>query len=106
MSNAFLPLVINLVILITCTLDDLLMLLGENRCWSILGFKGLSITTGILRWRQNFQNEMPKVPTKNALNLSVNVFSTKVLINDTIFTPTTQDGVAILRGHPRQGLAV
>ena len=29
--------VINLVILITFTLDDLLMLLGENSCWSLLG---------------------------------------------------------------------
>ena len=32
---------------------------------------------------------------KKALYLSVNVFSTKVLIGDTIF-----DGTAILRGHP------
>ena len=71
-----------------------------------MGFKGLSITTGILRWRPNFQNERPKVPTKNALNLSVSVFSTEVLIDDTIFTSTTQDGVAILRGPPTQGLAV
>ena len=42
---------------------------------------------------------------RKALNLSVNVFSTKVIIGDTIFTPTT----AILRGHtsePRKGLAI
>ena len=71
-----------------------------------MGFKGLSITTGILRWRPNFQNETPKVPTKNALNLGVNVFSTEVLIDDTIFTSTTHNGVAILHGPPRQGLAV
>ena len=32
--------------------------------------------------------------------LSVNVFSTKVLIGDTIFTSRTGDGTAILRGHP------
>ena len=32
---------------------------------------------------------------RKALNLSVNVFSTKVIIGDTIFTSTT----AILRGH-------
>ena len=32
--------------------------------------------------------------------LSVNVFSTKVLIGDTIFTSPTGDGTAILRGHP------
>ena len=31
---------------------------------------------------------------KNALSLSVNVFSTKALLGDTIF------GTAILRGHP------
>ena len=37
---------------------------------------------------------------KNALYLSVNVFSTKVLIGDTIFTSPTGDGTAILRGHP------
>ena len=106
MTKAFLSLVIKLVFLITCTLDDLLMFLWENWCWSIVGFKGLSITTGILRWRPNFQNETPKVLTKNALNLSVSVFSAKVLIDDTIFTSTTQDGVAILRGPPTQGLAV
>ena len=35
------PLIMNLVILVTFTLDDLLMLLGENRCWSLLGPKGL-----------------------------------------------------------------
>ena len=42
---------------------------------------------------------------RKALNLSVNVFSTKVIIGDTIFTSTT----AILRGHasePRKGLAI
>ena len=42
---------------------------------------------------------------RKALNLSVNVFSTKVIIGDTIFTCTT----AILRGHasdPRKGLAI
>ena len=37
---------------------------------------------------------------KKALYLSVNVFSTKVLIGDTIFTSPTGDGTAILRGHP------
>ena len=42
---------------------------------------------------------------RKALNLSVNVFSTKVIIGDTIFTSTT----ALLRGHasePRKGLAI
>ena len=32
--------------------------------------------------------------------LSVNVFSTKVLIGDTFFTSPNGDGTAILRGHP------
>ena len=32
--------------------------------------------------------------------LSVNVFSTEVLIGDTILTSPTGDGTAILRGHP------
>ena len=41
-----------------------------------------------------------KVKINNALYLSVNVFSTKVLIGDTIFTSPTGDGTAILRGHP------
>ena len=50
--------VINLVILITFSLDDLLMLLGENWCWSLLGPKG-----------------KPLPPTYNAtfLDLSCNV---------------------------------
>ena len=37
---------------------------------------------------------------ENALYLSVNVFSTKVLIVDTIFTSPNGDRTAILRGHP------
>ena len=37
--------------------------------------------------------------TKKALYLSVNVFSMKVLIGDTIFTSPTGDGTTILRGH-------
>jgi len=37
---------------------------------------------------------------KNALHFSVNVFSKKVLIGDTIFTSPTGYGTAILRGHP------
>ena len=36
----------------------------------------------------------------NARYLSVNVFSTKVLIGDTIFTSPTEDGTSILSGHP------
>ena len=37
---------------------------------------------------------------KKALYLSVNVFSTKALIGDTINASPTGDGTAILRGHP------
>ena len=37
---------------------------------------------------------------KTAIHLSVNVFSTKVLIGDTVFTSTTVDRTVILRGHP------
>ena len=37
---------------------------------------------------------------KKALYLSVKVFSTQLLIGDTILTSATGDGIAILRGHP------
>ena len=37
---------------------------------------------------------------KKALSLSVNVFSTKLLIGDTIFTSPTGDGDAFIRGRP------
>ena len=40
---------------------------------------------------------------KNALYLGVNVFSTKVLIGDTMFTSPTGGGTAVLHGHPRKG---
>ena len=39
------------------------------------------------------------VSTREALYLSVNIFSTKVLIGDTIFTSPTGDGIAVLRCH-------
>ena len=39
-------------------------------------------------------------PKKNALYLSVNVFSTKVLTGPLYFTTPNGDGAAILRGHP------
>ena len=48
----------------------------------------------ILRWTLKKDGEKP------ALYLSVNVFSTKLLIWDTIFTSPTRDRTAILRGHP------
>ena len=37
---------------------------------------------------------------KKAFHLSVNVLSSKVLIGDTIFTSSTGDRTAILRGQP------
>ena len=37
---------------------------------------------------------------KGRENVDVHVFSTKVLIADTIFTHSNGDGTAILRGHP------
>ena len=37
---------------------------------------------------------------KRELYLRVNVFSTKALIGNTIFTSPTGDRTAILRGHP------
>ena len=42
----------------------------------------------------------PKRQKKNALYLSVNVFSTKVLIGTLYFTSPNGDGTAILRDHP------
>ena len=42
----------------------------------------------------------PLQKNKNSLYLSVNLFSTKVLIGDTIFASPTGDGTAILRDHP------
>ena len=50
----------------------------------------------------NSENKSDCVCTKkkNALYLSVNVFSTKVLIGTLYFTSPNGDGTAILRGHP------
>ena len=44
--------------------------------------------------------EKQKHYLRQKLYLSVNVFSTKVLIGDTVFTSTTVDRTVILRGHP------
>ena len=43
---------------------------------------------------------------KHFIYSSVNVFSAKVLIWDTIFMPGTGDRTAILRGHPRYSKVV
>ena len=40
---------------------------------------------------------------KQCTYLSVNAFSTKVLIGDTIFTSPTRDGTGILPDHPSHG---
>ena len=52
-----------------------------------------------LRFSRTWVNFNRKDTRKKALHLSVNVFSKKVLIRDTIFTSPTGDGTAILRGH-------
>ena len=58
-------------------------------------------------WKTTAAKVVPDKERKKskALNLSVNVFSTKVIIGDTIFMSTT----TILRGHacePRKGLPI
>jgi len=51
-------------------------------------------------------NRTETVTKKNALYLSVNVFSTKVLIGDTIFTSPSGDDFHFTRSsEPREGLA-
>ena len=42
---------------------------------------------------------------KNTLYLSINVLSTKVLIEDAIFTSPIRDRTAILLGHPSHAKA-
>ena len=56
--------------------------------------QGLCLTGVEWKWSGNW------VLKKCTFYLSVNVFSTKVLIGDTIFTSPNGDGTAILRGHP------
>ena len=51
-------------------------------------------------WELNLRKRVVENRNKNALYLSVNVFSTKVLIGVTIFTSPTGGGTAIFRGHP------
>ena len=62
-----------------------------------------SITdTGVMNIPKN-ENEF-RFQVRNALYLSVNVFSTKVLIENTNFTSPIGDGTAILRGHPSRAI--
>ena len=44
-DHSIFPLVIILLILITLTLDNVWILLGENSFWSLLALKGLSYLT-------------------------------------------------------------
>jgi len=50
--------------------------------------------------RSNVRYKGTTTYNNHALNLSVKVFSMKVLIGDIIFTSPTGDGTAILRGYP------
>ena len=62
-----------------------------------------SITdTGVMNIPKN-ENEF-RFQVRNALYLSVNVFSTKVPTENTIFTSPTGDGIAILRGHSSRAI--
>ena len=62
-----------------------------------------SITdTGVMNIPKN-ENEF-RFQVNNALCLSVNVFSTKVPIEDTIFTSSTGDRDRHLRGHPSHAI--
>ena len=59
------------------------------------------LVQGVIFYRENERLLLDKNGwQKKAFSLSVNVFSTKVLTGDTIFTSPTGEGTAILRGHP------
>ena len=61
----------------------------HKRFLSIL-YTGYQLTPNMLQAVQKM---------KNALSLSVNVFSSEVLIKDTIFTSSIGDRTVILHGH-------
>ena len=63
-DQSILPLIINLVILITFTLHDLLMLLGENWCWSLLGPKGLIVPVMCPYSLLNLRNHLSMTKSK------------------------------------------
>ena len=48
-DQSIFPLVVLVLILITFSFDDVLVLSGENSCWSLLGLKGLGNHV-IIRW--------------------------------------------------------
>ena len=60
---------------------------------------GLNLSQVICVTRLNNGDVIDQV-LKNALYLSVNIFSTKVLIGNTILMSLAGDGTTILRGHP------
>ena len=61
----------------------------------------LRIVSKVVNYTSEFVSRtQEKFPWKKLFYLSVNVFSSKVQIEDTIFTSPTGDGAAILRGHP------
>ena len=66
----------------------------------ILGFCILFVSSWSKTQEPRIDVNRDALSKKKAFYLSVNVFSTKVLIGDTIFTSPTWDGTAILRGHP------
>ena len=61
-----------------------------------------SLSKGVFERRMSTgsENFPVLIKKKKALYSSVNVFSTKVLIGDTIFMSPTGDRTAISRGHP------
>ena len=75
-----------------------LSLLNKGTNWG-LGLTKYSVTVICMKLLRKGLLTVSKMYFKNALYLSVNVFSRKVLIGDTIFTSLSGDGTAILRGH-------
>ena len=55
-DHGILSLVIILLILITLSLDNVWILLGENWCWSLLALKGLNI---VVLHKLNVNEEVP-----------------------------------------------
>ena len=97
----------------TTLFSKALILWGEISCWSLLRLKGLTLITldqGAHKSKYLLNSKTASNsccinlgltgPEGVQLHFNANVFTTKVLIVDTIFTSPTGDGTAILRGHP------
>ena len=82
------------IIPIVMSLTLLFPTLSQNS-WDPLVIKKLVITKGYGVGASTMEGKK-----KCTFYLSVNVFSTKVLIGDTILTSPTGDRTAILHGHP------